>query len=47
MHSITIYNLGLRSSDENSVEVKTCSYFQWVQDVIQMGNKLVIYKCEL
>lgn len=47
MHSITIYNLALSSSDETSAEVKTCTYFQWVQDVIQMGNKVVIYKHEL
>lgn len=47
IHSITIYNLALSSSDETSAEVKTCTYFQWMQDVIQMGNKLVIYRHEL
>lgn len=40
MHSITIYTLSLRSSGETSAEVKTCCHFQWVQDIIQMGNLL-------
>lgn len=47
MRSITIYNLAPSSSDETCAEVKTCAYFWWVQDVTQMGNKLVIYRREL
>lgn len=43
MHLVTIYNLAISSPDKTFAEVKTCVGFRWVQDVIHMGNKCVIY----